>query len=191
MSLGSLVNEASLARQLNMSRGPVREAVRRLQGRNLVERNPYQKATVINLNAREIREIFELREALEGKACELATQRMSDAALVELVELTTPGNVPATAVFDFHAAIAAGSGNQRISTLLSEDLYYLLSLYRKRAGNRPGRRPQAQDEHWQIARAMMSRDSGLAGSLMRSHIRRAMDYSIVGGDGEGSQGGSE
>lgn len=182
--LGSPVNEAALARDLGMSRGPVREAVRRLQGRNLVSRNPYQRATVINLNTQEIREIFELREALEGMACELATRRMSHDELLSLVSMTEPEAGDST--FDLHAAIAKGSGNYRISSILTEDLYYLLSLYRRRAGDIPGRRPRAREEHWQIARAMLSRDSGLAGSLMRAHIRRAMEYSVLEA-GEGNR----
>lgn len=177
LSLGSVVNEAELARRLNMSRGPIREAIRRLQGRNLVVRRPYQKARVIDFGLREIREIFELREALEGVACRLATQVMSDAELQKLADGIDAARLSNTRPsLDLHAEIARRCGNERVMNLLLNDLYYLLALYRRRAGDLPGRRPQAQGEHWQIVRAMMSRDAELAESLMRAHVRRATEH---------------
>ena len=60
-----------------MSRGPVREAVRRLEGRKLIVREAYQRARVVPLTLAHIKEIFELRECLEGMACRLAARRMT------------------------------------------------------------------------------------------------------------------
>ena len=66
-------------------------------------------------------------------------------------------------------------GNSRVRDLLCEELYYLLRLYRRQSGDAPGRRPEAREEHWQIVAAMKQRNSALAESLMRSHIRRATE----------------
>ncbi|WP_421952957.1 GntR family transcriptional regulator [Pelagibacterium sp.] len=170
---GSVVNEAEWAERLEMSRGPVREAVRRLQGRRLVTREPYLKARVVMLSTQNLIDIFELREALEGMACRLATQRMSDAAIKEIFDHLDPGAAPSPVRFDFHVAIAHGSGNARIIEALCDDLYYLLRLYRRHSGAALGRSKEASREHWQIAKAMMARDADLAESLMRSHIGRA------------------
>src|SRR4051794_16259089 len=75
---GAVVNEAALAERFGVSRGPVREAVRRLQGIRLVSREPYMKAAVVRFSAAEILELFQVREALEGMACRLAAQQMTD-----------------------------------------------------------------------------------------------------------------
>ena len=78
---GSVINEVALAQEFGVSRGPVREAVRRLQGIQLVTREPYIKARVVTLSAESALELFQMRMALEGVACFLATQRMSGADL--------------------------------------------------------------------------------------------------------------
>ena len=77
--------------------------------------------------------------------------------------------------FDLHIRVAVACGNERARQLLTEELYHLLRLYRRRSGDLPGRREQAFDEHWQIVRAMHNRDPDLAESLMRSHIARATE----------------
>ncbi|WP_426955873.1 GntR family transcriptional regulator [Muricoccus radiodurans] len=170
---GSELNEVDLARRFGMSRGPVREAVRRLQGRKLVTREPYVRARVAALGLPELQEIFELRECLEGMSCRLATERLSDDVLKEHLRVLEQHGTDAAPAFDFHVAVAQGSGNARIAELLSVDLYDMVRLYRWRSGTLPGRREDARREHWEIARAMMTRDAVLAESLMRSHIRRA------------------
>jgi DNA-binding GntR family transcriptional regulator len=169
---GSVINEVDLARSLAVSRGPVREALRRLEGPKLVVRTPYAKARIASLGPAEIREIFEMREGLEGIATQLACARMSDEELSLLVHETE--NCGRTrSGFDLHRRIAEVCGNTRIRNILCEELYYLLLMYRRQSGAAPGRQAEAQEEHWQIAVAMQQRNHLLAGSLMRTHIRRA------------------
>lgn len=174
LPLGAVVNEVDLARRLSMSRGPVREAVRRLQGRNLVNRRPYQRARVIDLGAREVREIFEFREALEGMACRLAAEVMSDTDIERLAEAIERD--AANDTFDLHVEIARGCGNRRIMNFLCNDLYYLISVYRRRSAARPGRHDQTGDEHRRIVQALARRDADEAEKLMRAHIRKAMAF---------------
>lgn len=169
---GDVVNEVNLARQFGMSRGPVREAVRRLQGRKLITRESFHRARVIELGLAQMIEIFQLREALEGMSCRLATKAMSDDALKNLITMLDSSSSSGIE-FDFHNEIAANCGNGRITDLLCNELYYLVRLYRRRSGTQPGRHAEAGREHWQIARAMLARDGDLAESLMRAHIRRA------------------
>jgi DNA-binding GntR family transcriptional regulator len=182
---GAPINEAGIAQEFGVSRGPVREAVRRLQGIQLVTREPYLKARVVTLSQEGARELFEMRMALEGLACRLAAERMSDQEIQELVrelELdrqrtlagATGKNAPRT--FDLHERIVRASRNSRIVDALCGDLYHLLRMYRRRSGAVPERKSQAYAEHWQIVRALRARDGELAESLMRSHVARAAEH---------------
>ena len=172
--LGGVVNEVALAERFEVSRGPVREAVKALQGRGLIVKEAYFKARVIDLDGRDIIEIFQLRESVEAMSVRLATESMSDEAMDCLLsdfERGRRGEVK----FDLHVRIAEECGNRRIRKLLCDELYYLLRLYRARSGATPGRQLHTAEEHWQILRGMKSRDVELAESLMRAHIRRATE----------------
>ncbi|MDH3067013.1 GntR family transcriptional regulator [Achromobacter insolitus] len=183
---GSVINEVALAQEFGVSRGPVREAVRRLQGIQLITREPYIKARVVTLSAESALELFQMRMALEGVACNLATRRMSDEEIAQLLaeleqdrqrrlDASNSGS-PAPRVFDFHERIVRASGNNRIINALCGDLYHLLRVYRRHSGTVLERKDDAYAEHWQILRAIRARDAELAESLMRSHIERAAQH---------------
>lgn len=180
---GSVVNEAALAQEFGVSRGPVREAVRRLQGIQLVTREPYMKARVVTMSVEAAVELFQLRMALEGMACHLATKRMSHAEIDGLLaeveldhERRIGGGSPVPRVFDLHERIVRACGNSRIINALCGDLYHLLRIYRRHSGAVLERKEEAYAEHWQLLRAMKSRDADLAESLMRAHIGRAAQH---------------
>lgn len=173
--LGSELNEVALTQRFKVSRGPIREAIQRLQGLRLVTRERQMRARVIDLSGRDLIEIFQLRQAVEGLACRLAADAMSDDELAALTEDLERSRKGETDVLDIHYRIARGCRNRRVESLLCEDLYHLLRIYRYRSGSEPGRRPRAFEEHWQIAHALEARDGALAESLMRSHIERATE----------------
>lgn len=182
----SVINEAALAQEFGVSRGPVREAIRRLQGIQLITREPYMKARVVTLSAEAALELFQMRMALEGVACNLAARRMDEQEIARLQadleqdrRLRLPsedGTTPVPLVFDFHERIVRASGNQRIINSLCGDLYHLLRVYRRHSGTVLERKDDAYIEHWQILRAIRARDAELAESLMRSHIERAAHH---------------
>jgi len=193
LAAGAVLNESALADRYRVSRGPVREAIRRLQGFQLVTREPYQRARVVELTPEFVRQLFEMRMALEGMACNLAAQRMPKEALQRIGEeleafrtrTIADGGVASAhgeRVFDFHEGIVRGCGNDRIAETLCGDLYHLLRVYRKRSGDMPERRGHAYQEHWQILRALQARDGDLAESLMRAHIGRANALLLGGRD---------
>ena len=184
---GATVNEAALAERFGVSRGPVREAVRRLQGIRLVSRAPYMKAAVVSFTGAEVLALFQVREALEGMACRLAAERMTDDELaafgadIEAARQARVNPQPAQRAvpdFDFHERIVRGSRNSRIADALCGDLYHLLRIYRRRSGALPERKDAAHAEHWQIFRALKARDGELAESLMGSHISRAAQHVV-------------
>src|SRR6516165_5812387 len=84
---GSRLSEQGLAASLGVSRGPLREAIRRLEGRKLLERTPNIGVRVAALSLRDLNEILQIREALEGMACALAATNMTDAEIAALQKL--------------------------------------------------------------------------------------------------------
>ena len=84
---GSKVNEPQLSKQYGISRGPLREAIRRLEGCKLVEITPNVGAKVVSLNSKQAIEIYEIRESLEGLACRLAASHATADDCLKLREL--------------------------------------------------------------------------------------------------------
>ena len=84
---GSRVSEAELVARYGVSRGPLREALRRLEGRQLITRIPHVGVRIMALSLDELLQIYQVRETLEGLACRLAAQHMSDAEIRGLKEL--------------------------------------------------------------------------------------------------------
>ncbi|MBK5965501.1 GntR family transcriptional regulator [Thiocystis minor] len=179
---GSKISEPVLATRYGISRGPLREAMRRLEATNLVERKPNVGARVITLSNAQLLEIYVIREALEGMAARLAAERMSDAdigALQALLErhrhevarddwqtyFQQEGDL------DFHFRIVQGSGNRRLVDILCNDLYHLARMYRCQFGMKSDRAREALKEHGQVVEAIAERDGELAEWLMRRHIR--------------------
>lgn len=181
---GEFIKEARIAKQLGISRGPLREAMNRLEGRRLVDRKPRLGVQVIELSQHDLEELFTVREALEGMAARLAATAMSDAALDELsVLLERHGQsegVRSGSVYssgseddDFHFHIVRGSGNERLINALCDELYYQIRIYRYRSSTRPGRARSAFEEHQAIVEALRARDPDRAEAAMRRHIVNA------------------
>jgi DNA-binding GntR family transcriptional regulator len=178
------LDEVSLAKSFGTSRGPVREAINRLEGKKLVERVPHVGARVATFSPGDLREILYVREALEGMACRLATQRMSEKQIDDL-EALLEGHATQNALkagenyfqrpgdYDFHYRIISASENQKLFQMLIDDLYHLMRMYRYRSSSRKGRAHEALREHRAIVDAMRQRDAERADLLMRQHIARA------------------
>ena len=178
---GEKISEPELARTYGISRGPLREAIRRLEGLILVESRPNVGARVVQLSVKELLEIYRVREALEGMACRLAAINMSDdeiKALRTLLDQHQAGieQQEGQAYFqkegdlDFHYRIVMGSGNSKLQELLAADLYHLVRMYRYQFSLSSSRPTMALREHHQILDAIESRDEELAELLMRRHI---------------------
>ncbi len=181
---GQRLSETDLARRFGISRGPLREAIGQLEGRKLVERVINQGARVVWLSPAELIDLLVIRESLEGTACRLATERMTDGELDDLHAMleghATDSTLGAGKGYfqgagdkDFHGRIARASGNGRLIAMLEGELYSLLRLYRHRLSMRPGRPQDALDEHRAILAAMRTRDPDRAEAAMRAHIRNS------------------
>ncbi len=151
-------------------------------------RENYHRARVTPpFGRKEIRELFEFRECLEGMAARLAARAMDDAARDVLAEQIGPAAPSSSDMqyftheyrFNFHTTILNHCGNPRIRDTLLHEVYDLVRLYRWSSGAVPGRAGEAPREHWQIGRAVIARDEELAESLMRSHIQRSMQAELI------------
>lgn len=181
---GSKITEDELAKQYGISRGPLREAIRRLESLRLLERVPRAGMKVITLTTEMMAEIYTIREALEGMSARLAATNMTDAEIDELRQLLIKheSNINQSegkeyfqreGDLDFHFCIARASNNQWLMQLLSNELYQLLRMCRHRSSQTPERPIKALNEHKQIVEAIAQRDPELAEILMRRHISGA------------------
>lgn len=181
---GTKLTEPGLALSLGVSRGPLREAMRRLEGRKLLERTPNIGVRVAQLSSKDLHDVLEIREALEGMACGLAAQNMSDEEIKALEKLLDEharqksvqvgeGYYQEPKDHDFHFRIVKGSGNQRLIDMLCGDLYDVLRVYRYKSSTKHGRTSQALNEHREIVAALAKRDLALAETKMREHLRNA------------------
>lgn len=181
---GSRVQEAVLARQLGISRGPLREAIRRLEGRGLLVRVPHVGVKVANPSLEEIIDLYMIREVLEGLACRLAAERLSEPELKRLRSVlfdhSAHDDVKAGTGYyqspgdqDFHFQIIEGSRQARLIETLLGDLYQQLRIFRYRSSVNPGRARIAYEEHLKILEALESRNGEMAEHYMREHLRQA------------------
>lgn len=179
---GSKLSEPVLAERFAVSRGPLREAMRRLESSNLLEWRANVGARVVTLSSERLLELYQVREALEGMAARLAAERMSDGAVEELKALVQQHGRDVArecwqAYFqqegdlDFHYRIVIGSGNLRLVRILCDDLYHLARMYRCQFGMKSDRARDALKEHALIVDAIAGRDGELAEWLMRRHVR--------------------
>ncbi|CAB3676170.1 GntR family transcriptional regulator [Achromobacter piechaudii] len=179
---GSKISEPELARLYGVSRGPLREALHRLEGQKLLVRVPHAGARVVSLSRQELSELYEIRESLEGTACRLAAERMPPSEIAELREVLHAherdaafqagvGYYQQEGDYDFHYRIVKGSGNQMLFRMLCDELYQLARMYRIQYSTTPNRPRQAYAEHHRILDAIADGDGELAEILMRRHIR--------------------
>ncbi|WP_040663204.1 GntR family transcriptional regulator [Neptuniibacter caesariensis] len=181
---GQKISEPELARTYGISRGPLREAMRRLEALRLVERKPHVGARVVNLSAKELVEIYRVREALEGMACRLAAENMPQDEIDSLRALLNEHEESIEQLdgrsyfqkegdLDFHYRIVHGSKNSKLLEFLGGDLYHLVRMYRYQFSVSSSRPKRALKEHRQIIDAIEARDPELAEMLMRRHIGSA------------------
>lgn len=186
IAAGSKISEPELARAYGISRGPLREAIGRLEACGLVVRRPNIGARVVTLSSTQLLEIYHVREALEGMAARLAARHMSDAEIADLRRLLEQhaeqirrdvehAYFQREGDLDFHYRIVKGSHNARMIELLCNDLYHLVRLYRYQFGMPSKRGPRAFVEHQHIVDAIERRDPEMAELMMRAHVRASRE----------------
>lgn len=182
---GSKLSETRLAKELDVSRGPLREAIRRLEGMNLIRHRPQQGARVVTLSMDFILQIYDTREALESKAAALAATNMSSQEIDELHRLIDAQSkhmrensgafIPAESDYDFHETLVRGSKNKVIEHALLHELYNLIKMFRYQNEFARTSSTNSLIEHRQIVYAIEQRDAVLAEVTTRRHIAHASE----------------
>jgi DNA-binding GntR family transcriptional regulator len=181
LASGARLSEQAIATSMGISRGPLREALRRLEGRGLIERIPNIGARVTALLTQSLEDVLLIRESLETLACRLAAQKITDAELkaLETILKRVKARTQADRTYhqspdqDFHLGIILASKNQKLISILRDDVYYLMRFHRYRSGGRPGRRPSVSNEHQAIFDALSERSPDKAEATMRQHLLNA------------------
>lgn len=196
LGYGTKLTEDSLAKELGVSRTPVREAFNRLAQEGLVTVFPGRGAFVATLSFSDMVQLLEIREVLEGMAARLATSRITKTSLEKLrrqmeVEIRKSAGNEYTGYLDvdrqFHEAVIFASGNQHLSQLM-KSLRDRIQMLRHRSVILPGRAHKSFQEHLQIIDALAARDPDLAEERIRTHIRNVKsDLTIAMADSPGER----
>lgn len=181
---GEKIGEVELCARFNLTRGPLREALGRLESRGLLVRRPHAGVKVVSVSAEELLELYRIREVMEGLAARQAAERMTDEEIAALQstldsheqmieQAQGQAYYQAEGDYDFHHRIATGSRNTKLAQMLLGDLYYMVRMYRYRLSTSSGRPHMALGEHRRIVEAIAQRDGELAEFLMKRHINAA------------------
>lgn len=181
LAAGSKISEPELAKRLKVSRGPLREALMRLEGLKLIERIPHVGARVISVSPEHLIELYTVRESLEGMAARLAARNMTEQEVEQLssllklhqqhIERTEQESyIRQQGDFDFHQQIIRASRNRQLVSLLCDELYHLIRMYRYQSPRMMNNPQKALQEHRFILEAIRNQDEELAEILMRRHI---------------------
>lgn len=177
---GVALSEVGLAETFGVSRTPVREALKQLHVEGLVDVRPRVGTFVSRPSRRELVELFQVKEVLEGLgARQLAlggdvghVQALADnlrAAEQAVADEDTPRY--ADLVDEFHELIIAGAENEKLQghyrMLINQLAYHRLVVSSLK---RPGRPPSSVAEHRSVLDAILAKDSDGAEASMRSHV---------------------
>lgn len=176
---GAVLAEVEQSSRLGVSRTPLREAVRRLVADGLVVQQSPRVTVVSDIDADDIRALFEIRRALEESAARLAAQRGDRDAFAAIaaelggVDLPTGGERYYALIARFDAAIDAAVGNDYLAAALRTVRTHLVRV-RRLARDKPERLAASVVEHRTIADALAAGDGDLAAHATHVHLHNAL-----------------
>ena len=177
---GVFLDEVALSTELQISRTPLREALKVLTAEGLVRHEPRRGCFVAEVTAQDLDEIFPVIALLEGRCAHEATLRASDADLAALQGLhdklarhakARRINDYYSANFEIHETIIALAGNRWLAQTIGA-LRKIVKLARLQQLHAPGRLEQSLAEHLAVFAALKARDPEGAEAAMRTHLLR-------------------
>jgi DNA-binding GntR family transcriptional regulator len=173
---GQPLRQDELSSQFGLSRIPVREALKQLEGEGLVTVIPHRGAVVSALSLGELQEICEIRGALETMALRLAMPSLDEdslaraEAILQDTDATTdllghwsPNN------WQFHSTLYTPANRPRLLATIKQ-LHDQVDRYLRLHVSLLNYKAKGQDEHWRILDACRRRDVALAVALLEEHI---------------------
>jgi GntR family transcriptional regulator, gluconate operon transcriptional repressor len=196
LAAGDRIVEARVAERLGISRGPVRDALRLLSQEGLVRDEPRRGTFVVQLTAHDVRDIYELRIALETTAVRLIIQQDRPEPLAQIRGViedmrAVARNAPLAARQDlrFHGTVCAVSGNSRLYDVFvrhATELLILLRLDEEELSHAPD---SIVGEHEELLEAL-GKSVTEAEAAFRAHLEDARDRlaAHIGAPGGGPNG---
>lgn len=177
---GVFLDEAALCERLEISRTPLREALKVLTSEGLLRHEPRRGCFVNEVTEQDLDDIFPVIALLEGRCAWEAARNATDADLLELTKLHEglENHARAGRITDYYATNFAIHeaiillANNRWLALAIADLRKILKLSRRQSLGAPGRLAQSLSEHMTVFAALKSRDSEGAEAAMRTHLTR-------------------
>jgi len=170
------LREIDLAKLLDMSRTPVREAVKRLEDEGLLTRIPRKGLTITKLNQTSITELYAFREILECGAARLAARFADDMEIENMraiLEESRSFADPVRSNYEFHQALYAASHNQFLVKAINS-LIDSTALLGQSTLAHTGRPEIAYKEHLELFASIEAHDEKQAEATAREHIRQAL-----------------
>ena len=189
---GQKIDEEGVAKQLGVSRTPIRESLCRLENEGIVKIIPRRGAFVARHSKESIIEILLVREVLEGFAARLAVDHVDERAIEEMSSLFrdfSEANIRdrskdyAQADLKFHTLILKKSQNSWLMSIMNI-LNDHIQMLRLRTVALEGRPERSLLEHRKIIEALEKRNPSLAESLMRKHIQNVRKSVLRNIEGE-------
>jgi DNA-binding GntR family transcriptional regulator len=183
IELGTQLRPDTIAAQLEISTTPVREALHRMEGDGLVVKLPYRGWLVREFTEQEVRELYEMRAALECFSVRRACERITDEELARLRQHQSvgeaalrSGDMDAYRIYnrDLHAAIMEAARNSYLSSAMGQLALHsqVLMAQTIRLAGRPSR---AIEEHRALIDLIATRQDKAAQELMERHILSALE----------------
>ena len=178
---GERLMEVQLAEELGISRTPVREAIRKLEQEGYVIMMPRRGTYVSSVSVHDVKEIFEIRSALESLSTGLATRRIEpdeletlQKLLVEIEGHIKDNNIEKIVETDvkFHGLLYQVSRNERLVSIIS-NLKEQLARFRTLSMSYPGRLQETLEEHRKMVEAIASGDVDAARDAAEHHMEQA------------------
>lgn len=180
---GAQLSEEALALRCEVSRTPVRDALRRLESDLLIRRSESQRSFVADWSDDDIEDAFELRAMLEAQAARRAATRIASAQLEalrhhnRLIGAAIAGERPDIPAFldnnrAFHEIILTAAGSSRLASLLTR-LIEQPVVWRTAQNYDRENLQRSHHEHEELIAAFARGDAAWAASIMTGHIRRA------------------
>lgn len=178
---GDALRENVIAQELNVSRTPVREAIRQLELEGLVQSIPNKETLVSGITSQDVQDIFMIRSRLEGVAGRRAAERITAEELADLEEVLAltefyvmRHDVNQLNELDhrFHDIIYKATKSRTLKHILS-DFHYYIQKARKASIATPGRAKKLLEEHRNIYMAIKDHDPEKAEDLVNRHIQNA------------------
>jgi len=184
---GERINEVALSHELGVSRTPVREALNRLARDGFVRFVPNRGFLARDLTPELVRDLYELRAAIEVAAVRLACTRATDEAISKLADTWNAATEnPSVRRIDrltaadeaFHRGIAQLSGNEQLLATL-ERVNAQIRFFRRVDQEAPERRDRTYSEHGDVLARLARRDPQGAGDLIERHIVLSREHALA------------